>query len=205
MPLPVIHTFAGYSIYKLSKKSNSKWRWIPLCVSIFLANLPDLDFLPGVLAGEATLFHRGFSHSLMAAFLCGLLVAFLAVTLSQASFKRAFLLSSGAYLSHVLLDLFSAPVTLFWPFSSENVSSPVILFMGGGEAIHQISNLKEFIVWFLSPYAMHMLFFEMAVVFSIWALVTLFEESRKRVSFRQSAALVRFAQDIIFFSGFILT
>ena len=204
MPLPVIHSFAGYSVHKLSKNSKTKWQWVRLAVLIVLANLADFDLLPGIFKHHALLYHRGFSHSIGAVLLCGLLVAFIAVTISHASFRKTFILSTCAYFSHVVLDFFSAPVPMFWPLSSKRVVAPFVLFMGGGKSLHYVSSFKGFIYWFLSHETIRVLFFEMAIVCSIMAFVSLFNDARKQVGFNKSVALVRFAQAVIFFAGFMV-
>lgn len=137
MPFPIIHSFAGYSIYKLSAKSNSDPSWKLLVLSIFLANLADLDFLPGVLSGNALRFHHHSTHSLAACL--------------------------------------------------------------------RVHDFRSFFLFFLDLETLHMLFFEMFAVFLILTLVTVLEESKMKLSLKRSMALVRFAQAMIFFVGFVMT
>ncbi|MBI4368544.1 MAG: metal-dependent hydrolase, partial [Candidatus Omnitrophica bacterium] len=173
MPLPVIHSFAGYAVHKVSKKSNSKWQWVRLSVFALVANLADFDFLPGLIQHQALLYHRGISHSLGAALLCGFAVAFLAITFMRTSFVRNFIWGSAAYFSHVVLDFFcgpQAPIPLFWPFTSARFSSPFSVFVTSSQSLEKVTSLKEFIYWFMSPRTMHVLYFEMAIVFSILTL-----------------------------------
>src|SRR5207247_3858993 len=68
---PIAHTFAGFWTFlilaaQLKTRLTAQWRqWLPrLGVLILLANLPDLDFLPGCFDGNATQVHRAFRHSL---------------------------------------------------------------------------------------------------------------------------------------------
>lgn len=208
MPLPVLHSFAGYSIYKLSKKNTSDENWKLVLLSIFLANLSDFDFLPGLVLGKSTLFHRGISHSLGASLIVGVFIGSFVWILKRQSFFKFFLLSSIIYFSHAVLDYFSGPganILLFWPFSSVLFGSPVQVFMGGALSLHSVGNFTELLLWFLAPETMRILFFEMAVVFSILAFVTLFEESTKGIRPVHSRALVRLMQAVIFFIGFVVT
>lgn len=232
MPLPVIHSFAGYSIYKLSKKNDSRENGCLLLLSIFLANLADFDFLPGVLLGKASLFHRGLSHSVAAALICAALTTIVfilisivcrrgaplcapdlsngrthgsAPTLDNVATKRIFALSFIVYLSHIALDFFCGSVPILWPFSAENYSAGFSLFSAGHPSLHAVGGLQELILWFLTPETMHALFFEMAVVFSIWAIATFISELRAGVPLRRSMAIIRSVQAIVFFVGFVIT
>ena len=46
---------------------------------IFIANAPDLDFLPGLIIGKPNLYHHGISHSLGIGILFSLILAFIIV------------------------------------------------------------------------------------------------------------------------------
>ena len=206
MPLPVIHSFAGYSVYKLSTKSNSDQSWKLLVLSIFLANLADFDFVPGVLLGKATLFHRGLTHSLVAPFLVGLAFGAGTFLLKKTSFFKAFLASFVAYGSHVLLDFFTNyGVPLLWPFSSTKFHSPICLFIDGDASIHKVSSFKEFFLWFLSPHAIHVLCFEMTIVFSIWALTAFLYGFKEKARLQRTLIWKRSVLAAAFFIGFIVT
>src|SRR6266705_4576299 len=141
---PIAHTYAGFWSFlilaaQLKTRLAAQWRqWLPrLGVLIVLANLPDLDFLPGCFDGNANHLHRGFTHSLTIAILISL-------TLSCAwrivpGFWRSAILYFAAYGSHLLIDLFTGTeigwtnsgfgIPLFWPLT-KNYSSPLILIFG---------------------------------------------------------------------------
>ncbi len=136
MPSPLAHTLAGCTAATLAAArhapSGVRWRWLLLLV--LLANLPDLDFLPGLFIGQPEAFHRGASHSAAAALLCG-------GALGAVGWWRGarvglwFALGAGAYGSHLVLDFFS-PATdassglpLLWPLSAERFLSPWPLFL----------------------------------------------------------------------------
>lgn len=207
MPLPVIHSFAGYSIYHLSRKNSSNQNWKLLCLSIFLANLADFDFLPGILVGEAGRFHRGISHSLGAAVFCGVLVALTGLVWKKVSFLKTFLISSGTFYSHALLDFFSDPgkgVPLFWPLSPVRYSSPVaLLSLGPHEEFGDAVGFSNFFSKFFSRAAMSELFFELTLVFSLWAGASIWSDYRRKVRLHESAALSKGALAFLCWISFL--
>ena len=124
MPFPVLHSFAGYSIYEFSKsKGDQNWRFTFYC--IFIANAADLDFIPGIMMGRNGKFHHDFTHSFGAALLTGLLSALAVKLWKKRGAMKAFLISFSAYASHVLLDLLDGHckgMPLFWPLFSHRFS-----------------------------------------------------------------------------------
>ncbi|MBN1688137.1 MAG: metal-dependent hydrolase [Candidatus Omnitrophica bacterium] len=270
MPLPVIHSFAGYSVYCFAKQKDRKTRWPYLLFFVLLAALADFDFLPGLFIQQAARFHRGPSHSLAAAFI----VAFMIVggyhfvkslkseirnpnfeanqkseegnnkkcrslanrlaskrTVSILGFDlfgfvssfeiriskfireksqelRLFALSFLAYSTHVILDMFSAyGVPLFWPFSSKlyGYSLPFLKVGRLGVAIHHIEGFQDFLLFLMSPAFLKPVFFELAIVFSIWSVVSALVEMRERIKIHESVAFVRAVQASIFIFGFMVT
>ncbi len=69
MPLPIAHSAAGLAGYLAFRKRTptipAKQELFLLGSCLFLANLPDLDFVPGFLCCEPGRFHHGPSHSLV--------------------------------------------------------------------------------------------------------------------------------------------
>jgi inner membrane protein len=123
MPLPIGHALAAVAFNQVRPGFFFKSWWQDVFFFIFLANLPDADFLPGIILGHPNLYHHGIFHSLGAA---------LAVSAGGGWFfylkkKRFWAMATGIFLvfySHLLLDYFCwdfvAPfgLPLFWPFSS---------------------------------------------------------------------------------------
>ena len=142
MASPIAHSFAGFWTFLILAKQlkirlAAQWRhYLPqLGVLVLLANLADLDFLME-LTSKAE-YHRGFTHSLVAA-------VFVALALScvwriTKGFWRSAMLYFTAYGSHLLIDLFTGTqigwtksgsgVPLLWPWP-KNFSSPLILVFG---------------------------------------------------------------------------
>jgi inner membrane protein len=130
MPSPVGHSLTGYLIYRATAKGDANERWWTFALYLVAANIPDLDFIPGLLVGEPGRYHHGVSHSLGFAILFGL-----ALSLTLAAFKlgdgiQNFVIFFSLYFSHVLLDYLSTDtsfpygVPLFWPLSKEYYIAP---------------------------------------------------------------------------------
>lgn len=136
MPLPVAHSLAGYAIAVATNVRLAKNKWLNVAIFAALANLPDIDYLPGFLLGQPNRFHHLWTHSLGLALLLGFWgglilwrrhreAASQALTPAKVNarqFVRYFLAISAAVFSHCLLDLFtedSSPpygMMLLWPF-----------------------------------------------------------------------------------------
>src|SRR5437660_12898607 len=143
MASPIAHSFAGFWTFLLLT-ARLKVRLITACrqylpqvvLLLLLANLPDIDFLFG-LATDANALHRGFTHSLAAAFFVALAVA--CVWRIAGSFWRSATLYFLAYGSHLLIVLCTATklgwtftrcgFPLFWPWSA-TFRSPFLLIVG---------------------------------------------------------------------------
>ncbi|MDF7758743.1 metal-dependent hydrolase [Kosakonia cowanii] len=100
-----------------------------LLAGIGLSMLPDADVLAfkfGVAYGDA-LGHRGFTHSLLFAFVVPLLVALLRHKRFKASVTRCWAFLTLSLLSHSLLDSITTGgkgVGWLWPWSEERFFAP---------------------------------------------------------------------------------
>ncbi len=139
MPLPLGHTAIGLATFKTVDHTGTRVAsWKLLAWIAVLANLPDMDVLPGLLIqGNGNLFHRGPTHSLLFALGSGCLAS-QAWRLSQhvprLNFSTCFLI----VFSHVLADMaFTlAPVSLFWPLE--------VYWSGGSSGWGQIAHALVF-------------------------------------------------------------
>jgi len=136
MPLPIGHSLSAYVFHDALQTKTQPLSWRMLLLFVFVANLPDFDFLPGYFVGQPGLFHRHFlSHSLGAALVIGAFFGALSWLMTRKGFWCSFVLFASLYFSHVFLDLFSEDtsqpygVPLFWPFFGEYICSPVSIFM----------------------------------------------------------------------------
>ena len=134
MPTPVAHTLAGYIVSQFTPKTKHI-SLSSLVLVLFMANAPDLDFLPGLLVGKPSMYHSGITHSLGFALLFSLVGATL-YSLRSRQFLPVFVMCFFAYLSHLFLDFMNPDgrppygVPFFWPLSNQYFISPVPLFLG---------------------------------------------------------------------------
>lgn len=140
MPLPVAHTGIGLVCYlgflddRVTALTKRK-KGILLLILVGLANLPDLDFLPGIFIGQPNYYHHGPSHSIFLALIAALAVY--AITnkyFNELDNKKYSLMLIVTAISHTLLDYFSRDtghpygVPLLWPLDNTYYISTVSLF-----------------------------------------------------------------------------
>jgi membrane-bound metal-dependent hydrolase YbcI (DUF457 family) len=129
MPSPVGHTIFGLAFARVSNVPLARNSWTEVAVVAFLANLPDLDFLPGYLLGEPTLYHRSISHTLLAAIAAGVVTALVYRALGREVLPYL-MLGAALFGSHLLLDVTTGPgVPLFWPLLDGDVQTQWSVFM----------------------------------------------------------------------------
>ncbi len=181
MPFPVLHAFAGYSIYTLSKnKQERNWKLAFYC--IFLANAADLDYIPGIIIGKAGHFHHGITHSFGVALLVGLLAALGAGLWKKRSAMKSFLISFSAYASHIILDLSNGHckgMPLFWPLSSRHYTTHFkIDYLEGAKSVEN-ADLAGFIHHLTSGVCIKRFVLEVIFVSSVWLLIFIRNELKK--------------------------
>ena len=102
-------------------------------VILFMANLPDIDYLPGVLMGPINAFHHGYTH----AFGWIVAVAFASWLLWRKEDRvgwAVFAVLFAALASHLFADIFSDDsnppygIMALWPFTDRYYISPVSIF-----------------------------------------------------------------------------
>ncbi len=133
MPTPVAHALAGTAVYLAARQDPArKEDLVLLGGTVFAACAADLDF--GISFLTSHNYHHYFTHSLGFATLFCLAAYFLAKWAARPLPERDAWILGAAYLTHIVLDLFSkdtaAPfgVELLWPFSDAFTISPVLLF-----------------------------------------------------------------------------
>jgi len=134
MGLPIVHSTAGYLVQRLDRR-RTPWAGTARALAFMaIGNLPDVDFLVGFVAGRPGAFHRGISHTVLAALVFGLVAATVAWWREWDDWRPAFLLCTAAYASHLLVDAFTidqrgpAGAQFFWPLSDAYYISPVTIF-----------------------------------------------------------------------------
>jgi inner membrane protein len=183
MPTPLAHGVAGSAVARTVKNGWRSWRFV--AIAFVLASVPDLDFIPGVLAGDAGGFHRRATHSLFAAVVFTVPIALLlwryaGKLLGKDAFRSdrrpgflawyAFVVP--VYLSHLLLDLVSldqvdnSGLQLWWPFSNRYATAPLPV----PESLRGFFDLKfgptahDFFRTFFSGHALAVYFIEALLV-----------------------------------------
>jgi membrane-bound metal-dependent hydrolase YbcI (DUF457 family) len=118
MPSPIGHTLAGCAVALALIPPGIPQAWEAWACCLISANLPDADFIPGLLTGKPRAFHRGTSHTIMAAFIVAATGASLWTWSAMPWLVRAGLIFV-AYASHVGLDYFTPGRGLLmgWPLS----------------------------------------------------------------------------------------
>jgi len=135
MSLPIFHSLAGYSIYRLSRSSQEEQDWKLALYCILLANAADFDFVPGILLGNAARFHHGGMHSFGAAMICGVIAGMVFGMWKKKFSSKVFLVSSCAYASHIVLDYFNDAhngLPVFWPLSAVKLPVTLTVFQWAG-------------------------------------------------------------------------
>jgi len=147
MPSPIAHTLIGAALGSAllvpaspgsvtGFRSEADKRYLLIAGCIVLANLPDIDFLPGILTGSLNTFHHGYSHSLGWILLVstGLWCLFRSRR-TDATGAFAWIVMTVVLFSHLLADYFcedgGAPfgIPFWWPISSHYfVGSPNLFF-----------------------------------------------------------------------------
>jgi inner membrane protein len=123
MPLPIGHALAGAAFFQARPGLFFRNKWADALFFVFLANLPDADFLPGLMKGFPNLYHHGIFHSLGAALAVAVATGWLFYQ-KKRHFWRFSTPVLLIFYSHLLLDFFSKDFTapyglpLFWPFSN---------------------------------------------------------------------------------------
>ena len=133
---PVAHSSLGYLAWQLSSASKNKQMAL---LFLFIANLPDIDFLFQLFLNTEQSIHQLYTHNLLfvaLVILCTLLVC------RQCRKLWALLLFTG--LSHLVLDLFVIDrvkpigIKILYPFLDQNVNFgffPYFIRGGFGEII----------------------------------------------------------------------
>ena len=142
MASTVGHALAGLCLYALRSKKSFRDSVPPDIKSMaffaVLANLPDLDFLIGLVwYGKMNAIHGEIPHSLLFLILTSL--AFALLPFGPWLFWKRVILVFSLIGSHDLIDFFSSQnlgfhpaygIHPFYPFSSERIGAPVTLFYG---------------------------------------------------------------------------
>ena len=134
MPSPIAHSATAYFLHKITSQNTrsshlSRNRFAELAYIIVIGNIADFDFIPHLILEGS--FHRGPSHSLCIALLISISCTLIFTWFDKLKFQRLFLLTFGIYISHLVLDFWTAGgsgMQLLWPFTDTFVKSPIAFF-----------------------------------------------------------------------------
>ncbi len=153
MGLPLAHAAGGYLAYE-AVRPVGRHRWALLGLAVVAASAPDVDFVPGLLLGHPDAFHRGVTHTLVAAAAVGLAAALVARACGPGVRRlRVGRLVGLAWMSHLVVDLLTvdtgalAGIPVFWPLSRSTWISSTPVF---GE-ITRPSGARDFFSILVGP------------------------------------------------------
>lgn len=142
MPSPVAHSLLGLTLGLACALPRTSWRrlfhevhaarWL-LLGAVFLANAPDLDYLPGLLVGDLNAYHHHYTHTIAWVFIVGA-GFWLLVRCRRPVGWPLFAFVMAALLSHLVADVVTEDarypygVMLLWPFTDTHFAAPYALF-----------------------------------------------------------------------------
>jgi inner membrane protein len=140
LPSPIVHSAAGLLVYRLAREQlktlgSRRLGPFPLVMSIPLlfSLLPDLDAIPGLLAGNLGQFHNNGTHSLVVGLGIALISAGVISWRWRSGFLTWFLILFSSYALHVGLDYVTfgeRGVMLLWPLTGRRFDSGLTFFYG---------------------------------------------------------------------------
>ncbi|MDM8541041.1 metal-dependent hydrolase [Desulfococcaceae bacterium HSG9] len=162
MSSPIGHSLSGWVIASYRSRSlkpvNIK-NLQRLALYIFIANAPDLDFIPGALMGTPNLYHHGISHSLGTGLIFALVLALILTWKDKALFGREFVFMFVIFSSHLVLDLLSVDgrppmgIPLFWPLSNQYFMIPIL-----PPVMHSVLDHATIIQFLADVFSLHNLY-----------------------------------------------
>jgi membrane-bound metal-dependent hydrolase YbcI (DUF457 family) len=196
MATPIGHALAGYAVLGVLAGRVAR-RPAMVVVAVAMGNIPDLDFLPGLILGAPALYHQGITHSLGTALALSVLVA-LVLRRVDMPFASTFVVSILAYTSHLALDFFGPDARppygqlLLWPLSDARFVAPVVLLPGVQHAAATSASTVEWVSGILHAVNLRAIVIEVLVVapFAYWTRSRL----RAQLPHQQTAAPRRIHQ-----------
>lgn len=115
----------GYIIYRAIEMPGVTHNWQRIALYLFVANAPDIDFIPGFFTGDPSRYHHGVSHSIGFTVLFAAALSLFLYLLKRDNFMRNLAIFFSLYFSHVVLDYLSIDTgfpygeIFFWPLTDE--------------------------------------------------------------------------------------
>ena len=185
MPSPIGHSLIGLTVANLPLKKQLYQSVFWLGYVVIVANVADLDFVPGWFIGDMNRYHHGISHSIGAAIIFAIFCAFAAKHMKLMA-RRVFMITVLVYFSHLLGDYlgvdrsepYGAP--FLWPISNEYYLSPIQIFHPIKHGNPGEGNSSVFADIFSHP-NMIAAAIEVIIITPLW-LITLWLSRRKKSS-----------------------
>ncbi len=148
---PIGHSLIGSVIGSFHCRNSpfiSRKNLSPLLLAVIVANIPDLDYLPGIIVGQLNRYHHGWTHSLVGVAVLSVAVWGLIKLLMKEN-RAGFLFIFALLLSHLAADMMTidekAPygIPLFWPFSDTFLQFPFTIFPAFSK--HSLSEVLQWV------------------------------------------------------------
>lgn len=155
-----------------------------LATMVVVASLPDADFLVGLVAGDANLYHHGVTHSIG---FCALAACATALILDRCwalGFWKWTALNGALLMSHLLLDALTADTRapygqpLLWPLWGRYLQGPVTVFFD----IRRTGACAEFFSSLWSAHNLKAVAWEILLVGPLVAILDLRRRGRRRAT-----------------------
>ncbi len=159
MPSPVGHSLLGLALaagFVLPRATFVRRHLPELSLLLVAANLPDVDYVPGLLAGELNKYHHLHTHTLGWVVATSLVLWWVWKRIRPEADVKILLLLFAAGSSHLVADLLTADtrapygIMALWPFSSTYFISPATLFLAPRKAtvseMFQLYNVRVMLV-----------------------------------------------------------
>lgn len=180
MPTPVGHVLGGMFSLAILKINVKKQIGISL-IALLAAGLPDIDFLFGLVRGDANLYHHQFTHSLVFVVSIGLVFAAVMSKAKVMQFFNSFVLITVCGASHLILDLLALDTSepfgmpLLWPFSGTYYISPMTIFSD----VHRSGDAHSFFISLFNSHNLQTVLIEIAILVPLTLFAVLV--SRKKL------------------------
>lgn len=133
MPTSIAHAVGGYAASEAASSQTHSGHspWTLAFAAAVIANIPDLDFVPGLLVDNIPVFHRTMSHGIPAALLVATVGAVLGGRWWKGTWRTLWIFIFVTYTSHLVLDVFVPDPTggdgirMFWPITTTWVVYPL--------------------------------------------------------------------------------
>src|SRR4051812_18140176 len=104
MPSPIAHSLMGYCFQEAEKKAERPFGWKTLALFVFFSNLPDIHYLPGLIARDLERFRFPWLHSFGFAAYVGIAVALVLWLFREKNYAFWAWNAFALYAVHVLMD-----------------------------------------------------------------------------------------------------